>query len=103
MTRAANAHTVIRAMHAKYVEDITVAEAFNLKYGLYMKQENQPLNNHQRTEHGLKDNVSLVKEKLKMIQEYAELPFPSVCLSGCATTKHPLPGVMETSGRRTYS
>ena len=75
MTRAANAHTVIRAMHAKYVDDLTVAEALNIKDVLYVKQENElerQLNHHQRNEHGLKDNVSLVKEQLKKIQDYAE-------------------------------
>ena len=74
VTRAANAHKVIKAMHAKYVDDLTVAEAVNLRNVLSVEEESsltRPLNYHQRTEQVLKENCSLVQNQLKEIEEYA--------------------------------
>ena len=61
-------------MHAKYVDDITVAEALNLKEVLHTEKENKlrrPLNFHQRTEQILKEEDSQVAQQLKEISEYA--------------------------------
>ena len=41
MTRAANAHKIIDRMHAKYVDDLTVAEAFKLKNVLNVESETE--------------------------------------------------------------
>ena len=49
MTRAANAHKLISHMHAKYVDDLTIAEALDLKNVLCVKREQsllRPLNYH---------------------------------------------------------
>ena len=48
-------------MYAKYVDDLTVAEAFKLKDVLDVESETElrrPLNYHQRTEHKLRGGVS---------------------------------------------
>ena len=74
ITRSANAHKIIRKMHAKYVDDLTVAEAFKLKDVLYVENElelKRPLNYHERTEHRLKDACSEVEKQLKELEEYA--------------------------------
>ena len=73
-TRAANAHKIISRMHAKYVDDLTVAEALKLKDVLYVENEKElkrPLNYHERTEHKLKDDCSEVEKQLKELEEYA--------------------------------
>ena len=73
-TRAANAHKIISRMHAKYVDDLTVAEALKLKDVLYVENQKElkiPLNYHERTEHMLKDECSEVEKQLKELEEYA--------------------------------
>jgi hypothetical protein len=75
MTRAANAHKIIDKMHAKNVDDLTVAEAFKLKNVLKGESETElrrPLNYHQRTEHKLLEGCSEVEKQLKELEEYAE-------------------------------
>jgi hypothetical protein len=74
ITRAANAHKVIKQMHAKYIDDLTVAEALNLKEVLTVEREEElirPLNYHKRTEHKIKVNCSRVEDKLAEIEEHA--------------------------------
>ena len=61
-------------MHATYVDDLTVAEAFKLKNVLYVEKESEllrPLNYHDRTEHKLKEWCSKVEQQLKELEEYA--------------------------------
>ena len=41
MTRAHNAHRIISRMHAKYVDDLTVAEALDLKIVLTEEREDR--------------------------------------------------------------
>jgi hypothetical protein len=75
-TRAANAHKIISRMHAKYVDDLTVAEAFKLKNVLYVEKESElirPLNYHERTEHRLKEGCSEVEKQLTELEEYAAI------------------------------
>ena len=74
ITRAANAHKIISKMHAKYVDDLTVAEALKLKDVLYVERESElkrPLNYHERTEHKLIKGCSEVEKQLDELQEYA--------------------------------
>lgn len=74
ITRAHNAHKIISRMHAKYVDDLTVAEALNLKDVLTVEREEnitRPLNYHQRTEHILIEGNSQVQRQLKELEEYA--------------------------------
>ena len=62
-------------MHAKYVDDLTVAEAFKLKNVLNVESETElrrPLNYHQRTEHTLREGCSEVEQQLKELEEFAE-------------------------------
>ena len=73
LTLYQNTHKVIISMHAKYVEDLTVAEALKMKNVLNAEKEEQlkrPLNYHQRTEHSLKQDISKVALKLNAIQEH---------------------------------
>ena len=74
ITRAANAHRVIKQMHAKYVDDLTVAEALNLKNVLVVEREEdltRPLSYHKRTENKIKLNCSQVEHKLADIENHA--------------------------------
>ena len=74
VTRAANAHKLISHMHAKYVDDLTVAEALKLKDVLSEEIEQnltRPLNYHQRTEHKIIENSSQVEQKLEDIEDHA--------------------------------
>ena len=74
VTRAINAHKVMKTMHAKYVDDLTIAEAIDLRKVLCVANESElerPLNYHQRTEQYIKEGASKVEEQLKEIEEYA--------------------------------
>ena len=74
ITQAHNAHTVIEKMHAKYVDDLTVAEAFKMKSVVAEEKEDQlsrPVNFHQRTEHVLKNSCSKVSDILMKIEDHA--------------------------------
>ena len=74
VTQATNAHKVIANMHAKYVDDLTVAEAINLRNSLSVEEERnlvRPLNYHQRTEQVIKKEVCQVDKQLKEIEEHA--------------------------------
>ena len=42
-------------------------------------------------------------ESAHLVDSVIELRCPSVCVSVCDVSKHPLPEVVDTSGRRTYS
>ena len=71
MTIAANAHKLISHMHANYVDDLTIAEALDLKNILCVEREQsliRPLNYHQRTEHKITADSSQVEQKLKEIE-----------------------------------
>ena len=74
ITKAHNAHKIIKSMHAKYIDDLTVAEALKLKNVLTEVAEEsleRPLNYHQRTEHKMKENSSLVAVKINEIEAHA--------------------------------
>ena len=61
-------------MHAKYVDDLTVAEAINLRNSLRVEEERnlvRPLNYHQRTEKVIKKEWCQVDKQLKEIEEHA--------------------------------
>ena len=61
ITRAANARKVIKNMHAKFVDGLTIAEAINLRNVLNVATEDnlvRPMNYHQRTEQTLMDDSS---------------------------------------------
>ena len=76
MTRAANSQKLISHMHDKYVDNLTIAEALNLKNVLVVEREQslkRPLNYHQRTEHKIVADSSQVEQKLKDRQEHARL------------------------------
>ena len=74
MTRAHNAHRIMSRMHAKYVDDLTLAEALDLKHVLNVESEEnltRPLNQHERTEHTLIPGCSQVEIQLQELEEYA--------------------------------
>ena len=73
MTRAHNAHSIMSRMHAKYVDDITVAEALDLTNVLDVESEEnltRPLNHHQRTKHTIVPGCSQVGIQLQELKEY---------------------------------
>ena len=58
------------------VDDLTIAEALDLKHVLHVEREEsllRPLNYHQRTEHNIAAGSSQVEQKLKEIEEHARL------------------------------
>ena len=74
VTQAHNAHKVIKSMHAKYVDDLTIAEAFKMKDVVDVENEDElrrPLNFHQRTEYVMNENSSQVSDMLHKIEEHA--------------------------------
>ena len=61
-------------MHAKFVDDLTIAEAINLRNVLNVEPEDRlerPLNYHQRTEQTLKEDSSQVEHQLEKVHQYA--------------------------------
>ena len=65
VTQDMNAHKVIANMHAKYVEDLTVTEAINLRNALTVEEESnlvRPPNYHQRTEQIIQKEVCQVEK-----------------------------------------
>ena len=75
-TKVANARKAIKDMHLKYVDDLTLAEAMNLKSELsvenYMIWE-RPLRFRDRTEHLLPIGASQVQQQLDNLQEYSKV------------------------------
>ena len=74
VTKAINAHKVMKTMHAKYVDDLTIAEVIDLRKVLCVANESdleRPLTYHQKTEQYIKEGASKVEEQLKEIEEYA--------------------------------
>ena len=74
-TKVVNARNAIKNMHLKYVDDLTLAEAINLKNALIVENEmnrERPLRYHDRTEHLLPAGASQVQQQLSDLQEYAE-------------------------------
>ena len=60
--------------HWKYVDDLTLAEALNLKEKLKEdkdKEWEEPVNFHNRTKHILPHNESKVQEQITKLQEYS--------------------------------
>ena len=59
-------------MHALYVDDLTEAEAINLKKQLVKinHNTNRPLSYHERTEHYFPPANSLLQKNLKNIENY---------------------------------
>ena len=65
---------LIKNMHAKFVDDLTIAEAINLRNVLNVEPEDRlerPLNYHQRTEQTLKEDSSQVEHQLEKVHQYA--------------------------------
>ena len=75
LTMATNARKAINTMHAKFVDDLTIAESIDLRKALTVETDktwNQPLNYHERTKQVLK-HESEVQKQLTSISEYAVL------------------------------
>ena len=76
MTIAHNAHRIMSRMHAKYVDDLNLAKALDLKHVLNVESEEnltRPLNQHERTEHTLIPGCSQVEIQLQELEEYAHI------------------------------
>ena len=74
ITQNTNKRKEIPTSHWKYVDDLTIAEAIDLKKSLVKDTENsleKPLTFHNRTEHILPKHKSKVQEQLQQIQDYA--------------------------------
>ena len=74
ITRAINRRDKMTAKHWKYVDDLTIAEALNLKEKLKSDPEKvweEPVNYHNRTKQILPINESKVQEQLTKLQQYA--------------------------------
>ena len=74
ITRAITKRKQIDPKHWKYVDDLTLAEAIDLKTMLEKYTKNvleKPLTYHNRTEHLLPPHKSRVQEKFNDIIEYA--------------------------------
>ena len=75
ITRAINKRREIENKHWKYVDDLTIAEAVDLKTKLKLDEENtlvKPLTYHERTQHILPPENSKVQQQLNEIVLYAE-------------------------------
>ena len=76
ITQNTNKRKEIPTSHWKYVDDLTLAEALDLKKCLVSDSENsfvKPLNYHNRTEHKLPPQQSQVQDQLHKLQEYAKV------------------------------
>ena len=74
ITQAINKRKEISTGHWKYVDDLTIAEAIELKKTLKKEDEQdlvRPLSFHDRTEHTLPPERSKVQDQLNEIVEYA--------------------------------
>ena len=75
ITRAYNKRKELDTRHWKYVDDLTVAEAINLKASLTNDEEEVlelPLTCHNRTQEILPSDESKVQKQLIEISEYAK-------------------------------
>ena len=75
ITQAFNKRTELNTRHWKYVDDLTVAEAINLKRSLTSDDENtlqKPLSYHNRTQQVLPEGASQVQKQLTELSEYAK-------------------------------
>ena len=66
----------MQTMHAKFIDDLTIAGSINLNTSLQKEHEDfwvQPVPFHNRTGHTLKQNMIIVQEQLTTITEYADL------------------------------
>ena len=75
-TKVANARKAIKNMHLKYVDDLTLAEAINLKSELSVENNliwERPLRFHDRTEQTLPKGASQVQQQLDNLQEYSRV------------------------------
>ena len=74
ITQAFNKRTELNTRHWKYVDDLTVAEAINLKKSLTNDDEEslqKPLSYHSRTNQVLPEGASQVQKQLDDLNEYA--------------------------------
>ena len=74
ITKAVNKRNEMPEKHWKYVDDLTVAEALNLKQKLKNDPEKtweEPINYHSRTKQILPSHESKVQEQLNKLHEYA--------------------------------
>ena len=75
ITQAINKRKEIESKHWKYVDDLTIAEAIDLKTKLVRDVEKtleKPLTYHERTEHILPPENSKVQAQLEKIVEYTK-------------------------------
>ena len=76
ITQNTNKRKEIPTSHWKYVDDLTLAEALDLKKCLVSYSEKsfvKPLNYHNRTEHKLPPQQSQVQNQHNKLQEYAKV------------------------------
>ena len=62
-------------MHAKFIDELTIAASINLNSSLQKKQDDfwvRPVSFHNRTGHTLKTHMNIVQEQLTTISNYAE-------------------------------
>ena len=74
ITRAMNKREELPAKHWKYVDDLTIAEALNLKDKLVNNTDKvweEPVNFHNRTKQTLPTQESKVQEQLNKLHEHA--------------------------------
>ena len=65
----------IQTMHAKFIDDLTIASSINLNTSLQKEQDDfwvRPVSFHNRTGHTLKTHMNIVQEQLTTISNYAE-------------------------------
>ena len=75
ITKAINKRTELETKHWKYVDDLTVAEAINLKRTLINDDEERlvkPLTYHNRTNQVLQNERSKVQKQLNDLDKYAQ-------------------------------
>ena len=64
-----------QTMHAKFIDDLTIAASINLNTSLQKEQDDfwvRPVSFHNITGHTLKTNMNIVQEQLTTIANYAE-------------------------------
>ena len=74
VTKSAQARKIIKNMHLKYVDDLTIAESLKLKDVLSVENDlERPLRYHERFEQTLSSEMSQVQTQLNEIAEHAKL------------------------------
>ena len=72
ITKAINKRKEIPTKHWKYVDDLTIGEAIDLKKVLELNKEmDKPLEYHNRTEHILPKEESIVYKQLQELVKYS--------------------------------